>query len=98
MNWGRPDGGRKASSAIISTPNQGVRPEPYVAIVSRGPSEDRSSGRVSFQVQAEALILFIMIRRFRRSRKASFVEHVKDRVACLALIHRGPRPLSCSVI
>jgi hypothetical protein len=45
---------RKASSAIISTPIQGVTTG-TVASVSRGPSEDRSSGLVS--IQAGAFIL-----------------------------------------
>jgi hypothetical protein len=44
---------RKASSAIISTPIQGVTTG-TVASISRGPSEDRSSGLVS--IQAEAFI------------------------------------------
>ncbi len=35
---------RKASSAIISAPIQGVTTGTVVASVSRGPSEDRSSG------------------------------------------------------
>jgi hypothetical protein len=39
---------RKASSAIISAPIQGVTTG-TVASVSRGPSEDRSSGLVSIQ-------------------------------------------------
>jgi hypothetical protein len=42
---------RKASSAIISTPIQGVTTG-TVASVSRGPSEDRSSGLVSIQAGA----------------------------------------------
>ena len=42
---------RKASSAIISAPVQGV----MTGTVSRGPSEDRSSGLVS--TQAGAFIL-----------------------------------------
>jgi hypothetical protein len=45
---------RKASSAIISAPIQGVTTG-TVASVSRGPSEDRSSGLVS--TQAGAFIL-----------------------------------------
>src|SRR5207249_3039857 len=45
---------RKASSAIISAPVQGVMTG-TVASVSRGPSEDRSSGLVS--TQAGAFIL-----------------------------------------
>jgi hypothetical protein len=45
---------RKASSAIISTPIQGVTTG-TVASVSRGPSEDGSSGFVS--IQAGAFIL-----------------------------------------
>src|SRR5258705_10162130 len=45
---------RKASSAVISTPIQGVTTG-TVASVSRGPSEDRSSGLVS--TQAGAFIL-----------------------------------------
>jgi hypothetical protein len=47
---------RKASSAIISAPIQGVTTG-TVASVSRGPSEDRSSGLVSFPSQAGAFIL-----------------------------------------
>src|SRR5512132_590216 len=42
---------RKASSAIIFAPIQGVT-SGTVASVSRGPSEDRSSGLVSTQVGA----------------------------------------------
>jgi hypothetical protein len=42
---------RKASSAIISAPIQGVTTG-TVASVSCGPSEDRSSGLVSTQVAA----------------------------------------------
>ena len=45
---------RKASSAIISAPVQGVMTG-TVASVARGPSEDRSSGLVS--TQAGAFIL-----------------------------------------
>ena len=45
---------RKASSAIISAPIEGVTTG-IVASVSRGPSEDRSSGLVS--TQAGAFIL-----------------------------------------
>jgi hypothetical protein len=45
---------RKASSAIISAPIQGLTTG-TVASVSRGPSEDRSSGLVS--IQAGAFIL-----------------------------------------
>jgi hypothetical protein len=45
---------RKVSSAIISAPIQGVTTG-TVASVSRGPSEDRSSGLVS--IQAGAFIL-----------------------------------------
>jgi len=47
----------KASSAVISIPIQGVTTERYVASVSRGPSEDRSAGLVSFPIQAGAFIL-----------------------------------------
>ena len=46
---------RKASSAIISTPIQGVTTG-TVASVSRGPSEDRSSGLVSIQAGAFILV------------------------------------------
>ena len=42
---------RKASSAIISAPVQGVMTG-TVASVARGPSEDRSSGLVSTQARA----------------------------------------------
>ena len=42
--------------APISTPIQGVTTG-TVASVSRGPSEDRSSGLVSFPIQAGAFIL-----------------------------------------
>jgi hypothetical protein len=45
---------RKASSAIISAPVQGVMTG-TVASVSRGPSEDRSSGLVSTQAGASIL-------------------------------------------
>ena len=49
---------RKASSAIISAPVQGVMTG-TVASVSRGPSEDRSSGLVSIQAGAFMLAAFI---------------------------------------
>jgi hypothetical protein len=45
---------RKASSAIISAPVQGVMTG-TVASVARGPSEDRSSGLVSTQAGASIL-------------------------------------------
>jgi hypothetical protein len=45
---------RKASSAIISAPIQGINDRNYCE-VSRGPSGDRSSGLVS--IQAGAFIL-----------------------------------------
>jgi hypothetical protein len=45
---------RKASSAIISAPIQGVMTG-TVASISRGPSEDRSSGLVSTQAGASIL-------------------------------------------
>jgi hypothetical protein len=49
---------RKASSAIISAPIQGVTTG-TVAGVSRGPSEDRSSGLVSIQAGPFILAAFI---------------------------------------
>src|SRR4029450_4273195 len=52
---------RKASSAIISAPIQGVTTG-TVASVSRGPSEDRSSGLVS--IQAGAFILAAQLAAF----------------------------------
>ena len=48
---------RKASSAIISAPVQGV-----MTGISRGPSEDRSSGLVS--IQAGAFILAAQLAAF----------------------------------
>ena len=52
---------RKASSAIISAPIQGVNDRTVVS-VSRGPSEDRSSGLVS--IQAGAFILAAQLAAF----------------------------------
>jgi hypothetical protein len=52
---------RKASSAIIFAPIQGVT-SGTVASVSRGPSEDRSSGLVS--IQAGAFILAAQLAAF----------------------------------
>ena len=63
---------RKASSAIISAPIEGVTTG-TVASVSRGPSEDRSSGLVS--IQAGAFILAASVGGIRVS---NFVQTAAD--------------------